>query len=103
MYVCINSVEDLCVYMHVCMHLKSVVARPLFTMPPVYICADRIGSCIIPQNHPTCYCSPSHVCLVLFSGIWWNKFIADFQVTNPSNEKLAVTDITGHYMDEGVP
>ena len=32
-----------------------------------------------------------------------NKFMADFQVTNPSNERLAVTDITGHYMDEGVP
>ena len=29
--------------------------------------------------------------------------MADFQVTNPSNERLAVTDITGHYMDEGVP
>ena len=29
--------------------------------------------------------------------------MADFQVTNPSNERLAVTDITGHYIDEGVP
>ena len=75
------------------------------------ICADRIGSCgarigsciIRTSNHSTCYCSPSYVCLVLFSGNWLNKFIADFQVTNPSNERLAVTDITGHYMDEGVP
>ena len=40
---------------------------------------------------------------VLLSGNWLNKFMADFQVTNPSNERLAVTDITGHYMDEGVP
>ena len=38
----------------------------------------------------------------VFSGNWLNKFMADFQVTNPSNERLAVTDITGHYMDEGV-
>ena len=29
--------------------------------------------------------------------------MADFQVTNPSDERLAVTDITGHYMNEGVP
>ena len=52
--------------------------------------------------HSTCFCSPSYVCLVFFSGNWLNKFMADFQVTNPSNERLAVTDITGHYMDEGV-
>ena len=37
------------------------------------------------------------------SGNWLNQFMADFQVTNPSNERLAVTDITGHYMNEGMP
>ena len=91
--------ESLCIHVYVHMHLKSVcfyvhtdvVAMPLCTMLSVYI----------PRNH--CYCSPLHACLVFVSGIWLNKFIADFQVTNPSNERLAVTDITGHYMDEGVP
>lgn len=29
--------------------------------------------------------------------------MADLQVTNPSDERLAVTDITGHYMNGGVP
>lgn len=33
-------------------------------------------------------------------GYWINKFAADLQVTNPSDQRVAVTDILGFYMDK---
>ena len=61
------------------------------------------AGCNVPHCPPLMCHSPSRTVLCDFSGNWLNKFMADFQVTNPSDERLAVTDITGHYMNEGVP
>ena len=47
--------------------------------------------------------STNHVSCPPHTGYWINKFAADLQVTNPSDQRVAVTDILGFYMDKGQP